>query len=111
MTTQTTRNELLHDWKALANHVGNVMQSRGETYGGDPSPGFRSVGRIWRAFLEDYFQVELPGEIPPHVVAAMMSGLKLSRFCRPNGYNSDDSLDAIAYSFLADHCVKQEESV
>lgn len=86
------------------------MQSRGESYGGDPSPGFRSVGRIWRGLLEDYFQIELPGPIPPSVVSAMMAGQKLSRLCRPCGRNPDDAVDAIGYSFLADHCAKREIS-
>ena len=75
-----------------------LRKERGSRYGHDPEPGFRSLGRIWRGLLEDWYQVELPADIPPHIVGLMCVGLKLSRAARPwSKPDRDDYDDAHVY--------------
>lgn len=79
-----------------------LRNTRGSRYGKDPMPGFRSLGRIWRGLLEDWFQVELPDDIPPHVVSLMCVGLKLSRAARPfEKPDTDDYDDSHVYLELS----------
>lgn len=80
----------------------HLRHHRGARYGKDPLPGFRSLGRLWRALIEDWFQVELPDDIPPHVVSLMCVGLKLSRAARPwEKPDTDDYDDAHVYLQLS----------
>lgn len=80
----------------------HLRHQRGARYGKDPLPGFRSLGRLWRALIEDWFQVELPDDIPPHVVSLMCVGLKLSRAARPwEKPDTDDYDDAHVYLQLS----------
>lgn len=70
---------------------------------GDASHGFRTLGLRWRATLEEWFQIELPTDIPPHIVAMMCVDLKAGRACRPfDKPDTDDYDDLHVYADLAE---------
>lgn len=76
---------------------------RNMTYG-DALHDFRRVGEIWAALLD------LPLPIPPHTVAAMMTGLKLVR-TQVTPSLRDSWVDAAAYAALGHACVVTEEAL
>lgn len=66
-----------------------LLEQRQEDYG-DAVNNFRTIGRIWGAFLGI-------SDIPPHVVALMMDGLKSVR-CIANPLHTDSWNDKHGYT-------------
>lgn len=73
-----------------------IREERGKVYG-DVRVSHESIGLIWQGILSNYYQKELD-PIPPHIVALMMSGLKISRASAPLGYQEDDFVDLMNYA-------------
>lgn len=66
---------------------------------GDPEGSFTRLGEMWSATLD------LPTNIPPHLVALMMAQLKICR--ATESHNHEDSyVDAIGYIALASEVAK-----
>lgn len=76
-----------------------ILKDRGEVYG-PADHNMRSTGHIIRGILEAHFQIKLPGEIPPHIVAAIFVGSKLARIAVPFKFNEDNFDDAHNYLTL-----------
>lgn len=72
-----------------------LIKGRGSVYG-DPRKSHEDIAHVWHALLESWYQIKLP-PLPPHVVAAMMAGMKLCRLTKPFGYDSDSAADARVY--------------
>jgi len=76
-----------------------VMSDRSSKYGSFKI-SMRSAGHILRGLLEAHYQQELP-EIPGHVVAQFMVGIKASRACVPFEFSEDNYVDAHNYLKIA----------
>lgn len=81
--------------KSDASHR-KVMRKRQKVYG-PTGPNFAAFGKAVTALLEAHFQEKLPGDIPPHVAAAIYAQGKLIRMVLPFSYNGDSAVDAKAY--------------
>jgi hypothetical protein len=82
-----------------------ILRQRRRFYG--PSISAESAigaasGRMIRGVLESWFQAELPGDIPPHIVHLIFVGLKLARAATPHKRNDDNYLDGHNYLTLAE---------
>lgn len=74
-----------------------VFLERQDVYG-DPEICHANIGACWAALLSQHLNKKVE-PIPPHVVALMMSSLKLVRSVRK--YQEDNYLDASVYNKFA----------
>jgi hypothetical protein len=77
---------------------------------GHPAADFKATGRIWGALLERWFDsLGYPevtvSDVPPHMVALMMTAVKLSR--ESANPKRDNRVDGIGYWLCAD-CVLED---
>jgi Domain of unknown function (DUF6378)/Domain of unknown function (DUF4406) len=77
-----------------------VSGPRQDAYG-PPEKNFNDIGRMWS------LQLDLDYDIPAHVVAKMMAGLKLMREKHSPKY--DNRLDAVAYLYIADNILNKKQ--
>jgi hypothetical protein len=82
-----------------------VYGARNETYG-PPDHDFMCIGRIWAAILSAYTNTRID-DIPPDVVAVLLSGMKLARQGRtPDHY--DSRVDVMGYQLCLDRIVTKD---
>ena len=88
-----------------------ILEERGKAYETPEGPGHGAaqLGRAWASILSDYSGVQVP-DIPPRIVLLMMVALKTSRAARPNGYQQDNYIDAIAYLDLAEQVITRTKA-
>lgn len=75
-----------------------IAAERGKVYG-DPKRSHANIGLEWTGILQQYFDIELPHAIPPHVVAEMMVALKVNRSLRV--HHEDNYDDRAVYTSFA----------
>jgi hypothetical protein len=79
-----------------------VYGDRNETYG-PPGHDFECTGRKWAATLSAHTGTHIP-DIPPVIVAIMMTDLKMSRMAS-NPEHLDSRVDGIGYILCADRII------
>jgi hypothetical protein len=82
-----------------------VFGARNATYG-SPALDFTVIGRIWAAILSAHLQEHIE-DIPPDVVAVLLTGLKLGRQGRTPGHH-DSRVDVIGYQLCLDRIVTND---
>jgi hypothetical protein len=81
--------------RQVLDEAGRLISGDRRSTHGDYGQEAERIGRLWAALLN------LPEDIPPRTVAAMMVALKLARLTSPTGRPGRDSwVDAIGYSAL-----------
>lgn len=86
--------------------VTTLLNNRRKIYG--PSPFNQdTVGKAWTAVLESHYQIKLPHDIPSHIVALLMTQLKIIRASTPFVRRKDSYDDAHGYIAIAEHCDRE----
>ncbi len=85
-----------------------IIEVRGEQYG-DFRLSQRLAGKGITAILESHYQMDLPHEIPGHVVSLIMAQLKILRAALPFRFDHDHYIDARNYITFAQQ-VRGEDS-
>lgn len=93
----------------VMNDTEALLKQRGSIYGPNPF-NQETVAKAWTAILEAWFQMKLPGEIPPHLVANMMMVLKILRASTPFQFHQDNFDDIRGYCKIAEKCAKETDN-
>jgi hypothetical protein len=78
-----------------------IRAEREKTYG-SPAESMTNTGLAWTALIQENYQIQLPHPIPAHVVALMMTQLKLARAAKPFETDNDSYVDAHNYLDFAE---------
>lgn len=82
--------------------IEQVKQDRQAVYG-DPYENHVGIGKQWGAILRHIGRhIQDGGDVPPSLVAACMTALKLNRMRVPGVHHEDNATDAHAYLDFAD---------
>jgi len=110
----TPEPELPEGWtvETVLEEAQRLVQGPRQSSYSHPAQDFRATGRQWGAILENWlrslgWEQEVP-DIPPRIVALMMTNLKLSR--EAHKPKRDNRVDGAGYLLCADMIVELEES-
>ena len=84
----------------MTNSQKEIHEKRMKEYGSDGTNNLRNVGLMWTGILQAEYGIEFDKPIPNHIVACMMSAMKISRVAQGE-YKEDNYEDAIVYLHIA----------
>jgi len=86
----------------MQENIQAVREDRQKTYG-DPWENHEGIGKQWGALLRHVGRhIADGGDVPPSLVAACMTAVKLNRCRIPRVYHQDNTIDAHAYMEMVD---------
>lgn len=79
----------------------SIRHKRERIYG-DAYQNHKTLSKMVTALLEQHYQIDLPHDLPGHMMALIMTLVKANRSATPLAFNPDNYVDGMAYFQIAE---------